>query len=63
MVLDNVSEKEAFRATNLMNNRPIYTVVGKGGLIREVLIPSKLATKLEKYKLNEPVNKISGFND
>ncbi|CAB5501493.1 hypothetical protein AZO1586I_818 [Bathymodiolus thermophilus thioautotrophic gill symbiont] len=22
MVLDNVSEKEAFRATNLMNNRP-----------------------------------------
>ena len=33
----------------------IYTVVGKGGLIREVLIPSKLATKLEQYKLNEPV--------
>jgi hypothetical protein len=29
--------------------------VGKGGLIREVLIPSKLATKLEQYKLNEPV--------
>jgi hypothetical protein len=33
----------------------IYTVVGNGRLIREVLIPSKLATKLEQYKLNEPV--------
>jgi integrase len=33
----------------------IYTVVGKGGLIREVLIPSKLAQQLERHKLNEPV--------
>ena len=33
----------------------IYTVVGKGGLIREVLIPSKLAQQLEQHKLNEPV--------
>jgi integrase len=33
----------------------IYTVVGKGGLIREVLIPSRLAQQLERHKLNEPV--------
>lgn len=33
----------------------IYTVVGKGGLIREVLIPNKLAQQLERHKLNEPV--------
>jgi integrase len=33
----------------------IYTVVGKGGLIREVLIPSRLARQLEQHKLNEPV--------
>jgi hypothetical protein len=33
----------------------IYTVVGKGGLIREVLIPSKLARQLEQQKLNQPV--------
>ena len=31
----------------------IYTVVGKGGLIREVCVPKTLATELEKLRLNE----------
>ena len=33
----------------------IYTVVGKGGLIREVLVPKELANRLEERRLNEPV--------
>ncbi len=33
----------------------IYTVIGKGGLIREVLIPSFLAKQLEHYRLNTPI--------
>ncbi len=33
----------------------IYTVVGNGGLVREVLIPNELAQQLEQRKLNEPV--------
>lgn len=33
----------------------IYTVVGHGGLIRDVLIPNELAQQLEQRKLNEPV--------
>ncbi|MCE3232802.1 MAG: hypothetical protein K0R98_1059 [Rickettsiaceae bacterium] len=32
----------------------LYTVRGKGGLIREVMIPTTLATQLEAKKLNEP---------
>jgi integrase len=32
----------------------IYTVKGKGGLIREVLIPTDLAEKLEQHCLTEP---------
>lgn len=32
----------------------VYTVVGKGGLIREVLIPTHLTIKLETYRLAEP---------
>ena len=31
-----------------------YTVKGKGGLIREVIIPSHLAEKLEQHRLNQP---------
>jgi integrase len=33
----------------------IYTVIGKGGLIREVLIPSLLAQRLEAQRLTIPV--------
>ena len=33
----------------------IYTVIGKGGLIREILIPTPLAQQLEKYTLRIPV--------
>jgi integrase len=33
----------------------IYTVIGKGGLIREVLIPNELAKELEKTRLESPV--------
>jgi integrase len=32
----------------------IYTVEGKGGLVREVLIPSELAARLEDRRLEEP---------
>lgn len=31
-----------------------YTVQGKGGLIREVVIPSHLAEKLEQHRLDQP---------
>lgn len=31
-----------------------YTVTGKGGLIREVVIPSNLAMQLEKLRLSTP---------
>jgi integrase len=33
----------------------IYTVVGKGGLVREVLIPTPLAAQLETKRLKTPV--------
>ncbi len=33
----------------------LYTVVGKGGLIREVLIPSQLAHRLEQQRLDQSV--------
>ncbi len=50
-------------------NGIIYTVIGKGGLIREVLIPKELAAELERYRLKEPmtikdreINYISYYN-
>ncbi len=33
----------------------IYTVQGKGGLVREVLLPSRLAERLEHVRLASPV--------
>ncbi|HVV69581.1 MAG TPA: site-specific integrase [Gammaproteobacteria bacterium] len=33
----------------------VYTVVGKGGLIREVLIPTQLAHQLEAKRLTNPI--------
>ena len=33
----------------------IYTVKGKGGLIRDVLIPNALATQLEQRRLAQPI--------
>jgi integrase len=33
----------------------LYTVIGKGGLIREILIPNDLAEQLESQRLNQPV--------
>lgn len=33
----------------------IYTVIGKGGLIREILIPTQLANQLEAKRLVEPI--------
>jgi hypothetical protein len=33
----------------------VYTVVGKGGLIREVLIPTQLANQLEDRRLTSPI--------
>ncbi|MEO8644020.1 site-specific integrase [Pseudomonas sp.] len=35
-----------------------YTVIGKGGLIREVSIPHLLAQRLEARRLSEPVDRI-----
>lgn len=32
----------------------LYTVLGKGGLIRHVLIPTELVSSLERYRLDEP---------
>jgi integrase len=37
---------------NILNGK-IYTVIGKGGLIREVLIPNDLAEELEKKRLKK----------
>ncbi|MBJ6724397.1 site-specific integrase [Geomonas sp. Red875] len=34
---------------------PVYTVVGKGGLCREVVIPADIAARLEAVRLPEPV--------
>ena len=33
----------------------VYTVKGKGGLVREVIIPGQLAKELELRRLAEPV--------
>lgn len=35
-----------------------YTVIGKGGLIRVIIVPFDLAEKLEECRLDEPVNNI-----
>lgn len=35
-------------------NGVFYTVEGKGGLVREVLIPVELSDRLEKHRLDEP---------
>lgn len=42
--------KHKFRGRNGV----IYTVVGKGGLVREVLIPNYLSRELEKQRLSSP---------
>ncbi len=36
----------------------VYTVIGKGGLIREVLIPDALAQQLEQHRLAQPFIKL-----
>lgn len=41
---------------NLPNESLIYTVTGKGGLIREVAIPTYLAQQLESYRRDTPLN-------
>ena len=33
----------------------IYTVIGKGGLIREILVPTVLAKQLEIKRLHQPI--------
>ena len=35
-------------------NGVVYTVVGKGGLVREVLLPHRLAERLEERRLDAP---------
>ena len=34
----------------------LYTVIGKGGLVREVLLPHRLAGRLEARRLNAPAS-------
>ena len=57
--LSRVSEKQASERPVLDSKFQgregvIYTVTGKGGLTREVLIPNKLADKLEERRLDVP---------
>jgi integrase len=47
----------------LPNEVAIYTVQGKGGLIREVALPTQIARELETYRRDTPVNMIDrGIN-
>ena len=42
--------------SNMSEKTKCYTVIGKGGLIREVRLPSQLAERLELRKLDTPRN-------
>jgi len=53
----------ADKFSNLPNKSLIYTVDGKGGLIREVAIPTYLAQQLESYRRDTPINVVDrGIN-
>jgi integrase len=60
LTLQRKDERSASAHRIWSNNRfigrqgEIYTVNGKGGLIREVLIPGELASELEKLRLAKP---------
>ncbi len=40
---------------HLTNDKVLYTVHGKGGLVRSVTIPAELAQRLETFRRSEPV--------
>ncbi len=60
MTIAKISEREAesrpaLGSKWLGREGSIYTVKGKGGLIRNVLIPNALATQLEQGRLAQPI--------
>ena len=54
---DRVASKHRQWSANRFQGRAgvIYTVIGKGGLIREVLIPKELSSQLEALKFSKPL--------
>lgn len=55
-VLERSADKRPALETKFQGrNGKIYTVIGKGGLVREVMIPHHLALRLEEKRLIEPV--------
>lgn len=52
---DKRDDKPILETKFLGRNGELYTVIGKGGLVREVLIPGKLSEQLEKLRLDESV--------
>lgn len=61
LTLQKISERKASLHRQWSEKRffgrkgDVYTVIGKGGLIREVLIPPTLAAQLEEKRLNTPM--------
>ncbi|MPW28251.1 site-specific integrase [Agarivorans sp. B2Z047] len=51
----NADERPALDTKWLEREGKLYTVIGKGGLCREVLLPSTLAARLESCRLAAPV--------
>ena len=48
-------ERPALESKWTAREGTLYTVNGKGGLVREVLIPNALATRLEARRLEQPI--------
>ncbi|MEY8214368.1 MAG: site-specific integrase [Colwellia sp.] len=64
-----MSDRPALEAKFSGRVGKIYTVTGKGGLVREILVPKELVTRLEKTRLSTPkmvvdrkVNYIQNYN-
>lgn len=51
----NLDKRETIETKFLGLEGKVYTVVGKGGLVREVMIPSDLAAKLDDRRLEKSV--------
>jgi len=49
-----MSERPALNTKFSGRDGEIYTVIGKGGLIREIIIPKELTKKLEYNRLDQP---------
>ena len=54
-VTERIADKRPALASKFAGREGVrYTVQGKGGLVREVLIPVHLAQQLEALRLDEP---------